>query len=332
MNAPPRFTIQQFDEIKLGDTPPFLVREMIPTMGLTVVWGPPKCGKSFWAFDVALHVALGWEYRGHRVRQGSVVYIAAEGHGGFPARVEAFRQRHLSEQASDVPFYLILASIGLASDQHALVADIRGRLGDTPPALVVVDTLNRSIEGSENNDQDMSAFIEAATHIGVEFGCAVMVIHHCGVDGNRPRGHTSLPGAVDAQIAVRMSNSGAVTAEVEHMKDGAPGAKVVSRLEPLDVGLDSDGEPITSCVIVPVDAGEVTQAEPEDRLNKNQMTMLSIIKDAGKDGLTVQEWNERARDVGVGLGRKADLYDNREVLRKRRLVHHAPTTDRWFAN
>jgi len=26
------------------------------------------------------------------------------------------------------------------------------------------------------------------------------VIHHCGINGDRPRGHTSLTGAADAQI------------------------------------------------------------------------------------------------------------------------------------
>jgi hypothetical protein len=33
-----------------------------PRVGLIVVWGPPKCGKSFWVTDAMLHVALGWPY------------------------------------------------------------------------------------------------------------------------------------------------------------------------------------------------------------------------------------------------------------------------------
>lgn len=330
--APARFNIQQFDEIMLGDTPPYLVRDLIPTKGLTVVWGPPKCGKSFWTFDLAMHVALGWEYRGHKVRQGPVVYVAAEGHAGFPARVEAFRQKHMAEDASGVPFYLIMASIGLASDQDALVASIRDRLGDNLPALVVIDTLNRSIEGSESRDEDMTTYIAAADHIRLDLGCAVVVVHHCGIEGSRPRGHTSLTGAADCQIAVRKSVSGLVTAETELMKDGAAETTITSRLEPVDVGMDSEGEPMTSCVIVPVDADEVADTEPEARLNKNQATMLSILKDAGPEGLSVEEWNEQAREAGIGVGRKADLYDFRKLLDKRGFVHYAPSTERWFAN
>ena len=41
--------------------------------------------------------------------------------------------------------------------------------------------------------------------------------------------------------------------QVEHMKDGQAGAVCASRLESVDLGCDDDGDPITSCVIVPVD-------------------------------------------------------------------------------
>ena len=141
-----------------------------------------------------------------------------------------------------------------------------------------------------------------------------------------------MTGAADCQIAVRKSASGLVTVEAEYMKDGEPDAKITSRLEPLDVGMDSDGEPITSCVFVPADASEVAEAEPVDRLSKNVATMFSILKDAGPEGLTVEQWNQQAREAGIGVGRKADLYDHRKTLQKRRLVHYAQTTDRWFAD
>ena len=73
-----------FDEIRLNESyRPYLVRGLIPKEGLTVVWGPPKSGKSFAVFDLCMHVALGWEYRGRRVQQGSVVYCSFEGQGGL---------------------------------------------------------------------------------------------------------------------------------------------------------------------------------------------------------------------------------------------------------
>src|SRR5262245_19639557 len=74
-----RIKLVPFDEIKLGTEPRYLVKGIIPRDGLVVIWGPPKCGKSFWMFTVAMHVALGWQYRERRVQQGPVVYCAFEG-------------------------------------------------------------------------------------------------------------------------------------------------------------------------------------------------------------------------------------------------------------
>jgi hypothetical protein len=42
-----RIKLIPFDKIKLGTEPRYLVKGIIPRESLAVVWGPPKCGKSF---------------------------------------------------------------------------------------------------------------------------------------------------------------------------------------------------------------------------------------------------------------------------------------------
>ena len=75
----PRLRPIPFRDVLLSSATRYLVKGLIPREGLVVIWGPPKCGKSFWTFDVTIRVALGWEYRGRRVAQGPVVYVACEG-------------------------------------------------------------------------------------------------------------------------------------------------------------------------------------------------------------------------------------------------------------
>jgi AAA domain len=99
-----RFHLTRFCDIAVAEGMAYLVKDLIPTMGLVVAWGPPKCGKSFWMFDLSMHIALGWKYRGRRVQNGPVVYLALEGGRGFTHRVEAFRRHH---GVTDAPFYLI---------------------------------------------------------------------------------------------------------------------------------------------------------------------------------------------------------------------------------
>ena len=246
----PRFTLVRFDDVKFSTEASYLVKDLLPQEGLVVIWGPPKCGKSFWTFDITMHIALGWEYRSRRVRQGPVVYIACEGHKGFECRIEAFRQHRLSEGASGGPFHLLRTTLDLVSECPALIKDITGQ--EPAPTVVVLDTLNRTLRGSESNDEDMAAYIQAADAIRDAFNCAVIIVHHCGVDASRPRGHTSLQGAADAQLAVKRESDGTIRTVVEWFKDGEEGAEIFSRLEQVEVGIDDFDDPITSCIVTPV--------------------------------------------------------------------------------
>jgi RecA-family ATPase len=126
-------------------------------------------------FDLAMHVALGWEYRGHRVEQGAVVYFALEGGRGFRGRIEAWRRHHLGGHDGDVPFYLVDVPVDLIADHVTVIRAISAQLGRTAPAIVVIDTLNRALAGDENSSDDMAKFIRAADAIRLAFQCTVLV-------------------------------------------------------------------------------------------------------------------------------------------------------------
>jgi hypothetical protein len=251
-NVAHRIRLIPFNEIKLGKRRRDLVKGIIPRIGLTLAWGKPKCGKSFWAFDLLMHVALGWEYRGRRVDQGPIVYCSFEGQSGLEARVEAFRLQRLEGHSDSVPFFLQPVTLNLVKDHQALIKVIRETLGGNP-FCVCLDTLNRSMPGSESSDTDMADYLKAADAIREEFDCAVIIIHHCGHEGTRPRGHSSLGGFIDCQIEVTRDAGNRIIAKVELSKDGPEGLQIVSALEVVTVGQDEDGEEITSCVVNPAE-------------------------------------------------------------------------------
>jgi hypothetical protein len=120
--------------------------------------------------------ALGWEYRRRRVIAGTVVYCAFEGAEGFKARAAAFRQHHNVAPDTEVPFFLIPTRIDLVKDYAGLIASVRDQSG--APVLAVLDTLNRSLRGSESSDEDMTAYLNAADAIREAFPCAVIIVHH----------------------------------------------------------------------------------------------------------------------------------------------------------
>jgi AAA domain-containing protein len=314
-----RFKLIPFEQLRPGPEATYLIKGLIPRVGLTVVWGPPKCGKSFWLMDALLHVALGWEYRGRRVTRGPVVYCAFEGADGYNARAEAFRIRFLTADQGLVPFYLVAAKMDFLADHQALIASIKAQIGPTSPVAVGLDTLNRSIGGKED-DERMAGYIGASDAIREEFHCVVPVVHHCGVEGTRPRGHTSLTGAAEAQIEVKRDEAKNIVVRVEYMKDGPEGTEIFSRLEPVEVGRDQDGDLITSCVIVPVDGADISkpQAKKPKQMPKTAQTALRALKQAidecGEDAPTsnhipasvrvtsISRWREYSYRLGISAG------------------------------
>ena len=200
-----------------------------------------------------LHVAMGWEYHDRSIRQGAVVYCAFEGAHGYKKRVEALRRHYEIAEDTHVPLYIMPGQANLIKDHVRLITDLKAQLGGVVPIAVVLDTLNKSLIGSESKDIDMSAYLRAAEAVRDAFGCVVIIVHHCGLDETRPRGHTSLPGAVDAQIAV-VREGNAVTVTVEHMRDGPEETFVTCVAKGVDVGEDANGKVLTSLVMVPGEA------------------------------------------------------------------------------
>ena len=120
-----RIKLIPFEELRFEDHTRYLIKGWFPRVGVAVVYGPPKGGKSFWMTSVAMHVALGWNYRGHKVQQGTVVYCAFEGQWRFADRLVAFRQTFLKDHTERVPFFLQPLRLDLINDHKELIEAIR---------------------------------------------------------------------------------------------------------------------------------------------------------------------------------------------------------------
>lgn len=85
-----RFTVHSAQDF--GSRPPmdWVVRGLLPRAELAVIYGESGSGKSFLALDLCAAITRGIEWRGKRVVRGRVVYVCAEGSGGFKARLRAY--------------------------------------------------------------------------------------------------------------------------------------------------------------------------------------------------------------------------------------------------
>ena len=169
----------------------------------------------------------------------------------------------------------VLAKIGLLGLEYDPAYG-----GEDVPVVVCIDTLNRSIAGSESKDEDMGAYIKAADRIRDAFDCVIVVVHHSPHDAPRPRGHSSLIGAADVQIAV-IKDADDIVATLELAKDMDVGLRFVSRLDLVELGQDADGDPVTSCVVRAVEGGgEATKKPAGSRRSDDVAKVKRAIMDA----------------------------------------------------
>lgn len=231
----------------------YLVKGWLGQGAASTVYGESNVGKTFLALDIGLHVAAGEKWHGNRVAPGLVIYGAAEGGRGIVNRLEAFKRDKpdLAKAAAD-RFMLLPLTLDLCApgDAQAFVE----ALGDLRPALVVIDTLARSMgAGDENTAKDMGQFIANVDFIRAETGAHVLVVHHSGKDTTRgARGSGSLRGAVDTEI--ELTRDGAViTATTRKQRDMPGEAEFHYTLRSVFLGYDEDGDAVTSCVVEPTD-------------------------------------------------------------------------------
>lgn len=250
------------------DAPPvdWLVRDVLPAGGLGAVYGQPGSGKSFLAIDLCMALARGEQWFGHYVPHAvPVVYVALEGIGGFGQRLKAWSIAH-GNAAPPERFRTITEAFDARRDTPDLCKAVR-HYGQGQAGLIVIDTLNRSMPGAdENSASDMGQLLGQCDEMRRQTGCAVLLIHHAGKDQSKGlRGHSSLTGAVDTAIEVVRDSACADDErswEIVKSRDGQDGLIERFRLSLIETGVDAYGLPLPSLVVEPLDGPAPKKPKP----------------------------------------------------------------------
>ncbi|WP_413207000.1 helicase RepA family protein [Rhodospirillum sp. A1_3_36] len=279
-----RFPLVWFDEVQPALETVDFVEDVLADGALSVVYGESNCGKTFFAFDLALHVALGRPWRDKAVDAGTVVYVAAEGGFGARNRLAAFRQHH--RIAGRIPFALLGASLDLLdpdADTGPLIEQLTG-LAESPVRLIVLDTLSRVIAGgNENASEDMGALVRNADRIRSETGAHVMFVHHSGKDrAAGARGHSLLRAATDTEIEVtRDKGLGLSCAKVTKQRDMETKGEFAFSLEAVTVGQNTRGKPVTSCVVLASDQSVNPKPKPSQKEHRAIDVLNNVLAERG---------------------------------------------------
>lgn len=254
--------------VMLSDAQPvlrssYLVKGWLGREQLSVVYGPSNVGKSFFMLDVAYHIAANKEWHGHRVRGGAVLYLATEGGNAFRSRAWAVAQKY---EDADVPLAIRAMPVNLLDPEAdlphlmRLIDAVKKQYGDI--ALIVVDTLSRAMAGgNENGPEDMTAFINNVDQMRDYAKSSVAIVHHSGKDtAAGARGHSSLRAATDTEIELSVDDH-IRFAKATKQRDMETGLEFAFALDIVELGMDEDGDMVTTCTIKTVSEEDVKEAK-----------------------------------------------------------------------
>lgn len=243
------------EELFAMKAPTWLVKRLLRVSELAVVYGPPGCGKTFFVIDLLLWIASGFAWVGRKVVAGPVIYLAGEGSIGLAARCQAWALEHPVEfEAAKMNVRILPHAVEFMEEAEFTSLIEALKLEEPKPIAVAIDTLARHLIGGDENDAgDMGIFVERCDRIRQVTGAAVIVVHHTGKDNKNERGSSALRGAADVMLVVTKEALD-VTVEGSKCKDGELLPATHFTMFVRHLGVDEDGDAITSLVLIPIDA------------------------------------------------------------------------------
>ncbi len=289
-------------ESELDSLPPtsYLISRELPN-GLNVLFGASGSGKSFRALDYAEQIA----------QHGNVIYIAAEGVGGYDKRAKAWH-KHYKAGRGGLHFWLVPVAM---LDNQAVESFILA-VQDIHPRLIVIDTLARCmLGGDENSARDMGLFIDACNRLQRELNTAVLVVHHTGKGNGSERGSSALRGAADAMIEVN-ADDGVIRVSCSKAKDSKPFETYY--LKPVEVEV-SPGE--FSLVLLPSDR----VIDDSDTLTDSQNSIIHWLAS------NLFDQGARTNDLRKAIGiQETTFYRALKTLSRKGLIEKDGRFDPWI--
>ena len=268
----------------------YLVKGWLGEGQMSVIYGPSNVGKSFFALDLAWHIACGEEWNGHKVIGGSVLYLATEGGMAFHNRVVALKKKYPEHKnvklaVRPAPVNLLDGEVDMAVLEK-LCREVSKKHGQVK--CIFVDTLSRSMAGgNENSPEDMTKFIGNCDKLREITSAHLDVVHHSGKDkAAGARGHSSLRAATDTEIELDYDeNTGLRTAKATKQRDMETGVIFQFKLNVIELGVDEDGDSVTTCTVVQATESEIEEANKPRIKGKNQVLIRKVFAQLRGEGV-----------------------------------------------
>jgi hypothetical protein len=224
------FRFLNLDELFKRPEPEWIIPGVLPEAAIGVIYGQHSAGKTFTAVDLALSISLGQSWRGQPVKQGSILYVAAEDDRGIQIRLAA----GLAARGASAAPIKVLPTAPVLIDRAHQTALLKAIKREKRPSIIFFDTLAAVTPGAdENSGKEMGELLGYCHKLYEATGAMIMLIHHEGkTDGRGPRGWSGMGGAFEIIWKVSADEL-KHELEIEKVKNAAKGDVFQFRLLPV---------------------------------------------------------------------------------------------------
>lgn len=209
-------TIDEFLELKQDDVH-WLVSNMLPMQGTSLLFAKPKTGKTTLIHQLAVSVAEGKEFLSREVTRGKVLLLNLEDNlqmkrklfNSYSAEAKKNISLYTGHYLSDPPLQL-----------EMMIRKVK-------PSLVIIDTVQKFLNISDANDYSLVYYrMSKLNNLSRKFNCHIVFLHHAN-KGSVGSGFDSIMGSTAFRATVDLSIS--MTEENGHrfiMSEGRYGSPI----------------------------------------------------------------------------------------------------------
>ena len=265
-----------YDEKKPFTFPPSLIKGLLPRNGVAFIGGQSGAGKTFLVCDLAVALTTQQAFFGHKVKEKvGVAILAGEGAETLQPRITIARMgRNIDDTLpiawiSNLPNLADPSAAAIVMPQlKEVAANFQSNYG-VRLGLVVLDTLAATFMlQDENDNSEASKIIRVLSTMSQALDCLVMPVHHYGKGAETGlRGASAWRAGSDAVLSVTAERNHLTGVVSEHKlwlaksRVGEEGPVGDFALRTMLLGVDEDGDELTSCYVVPEVAHKPSVAE-----------------------------------------------------------------------
>ncbi len=300
-----------FDGEASPEPPAMLVKKLVTRDGVVFIGGQSGAGKTFIAVYLAVMLASGGVFFGHKViERVGVVIFAAEGEGTIANRVEVARLHQAQGEVLPIAWLGGVPNLAEKKEIRAMIARLRAvdarfravhgvRLG-----AIIFDTLAATFDlEDENSNSEAARTIRKINEMGRALNAVAIPVHHYGKAADTGlRGGSGWRAGCDAVLSV-LADRNEITGSCRNRSIALAKSRVGEEgwTSPFDLrfvklGEDEDGDPFGACYVEPGNADDtiIITTQKQKPLPRDAKAYLDALH------VVLSDKGEKVRPFGLG--------------------------------